>query len=110
MVCVCVCVRAMAQTKDADRKRDTRPSDTLFVVNFDASRVRESDIERHFDSYGECLDDMDMRIVEAPACTSAGGLGGVRLSANCDRAKSDGCCHHVCVCVQVASSVWRLRR
>lgn len=29
-----------------------RPSKTLFVVNFDPSRIDERDIERHFDVYG----------------------------------------------------------
>ncbi len=68
--CVCVCVALLlslwrrpdvrvaewllraAQTKDADRKRDTRPSSTLFVVNFDTARTRERDLERHFEQYG----------------------------------------------------------
>ncbi|KAJ9529885.1 hypothetical protein QJQ45_022309 [Haematococcus lacustris] len=41
-----------AKTKDADRKRNARPSTTLFVVNFDLSRTRERDVERHFEQYG----------------------------------------------------------
>lgn len=41
------------QQAEADRKRDTKPSQTLFVVNFDVQRVRERDIERYFDYYGK---------------------------------------------------------
>jgi hypothetical protein len=48
--CGCGC---SLQTRDADRKRDARPSRTLFVVNFDLGRTRERDLERHFEPYGE---------------------------------------------------------
>ncbi|KAL9274093.1 Serine/arginine-rich splicing factor RS40-like protein [Drosera capensis] len=32
---------------------NTRPSKTLFVINFDPMRTRERDLERHFDPYGK---------------------------------------------------------
>ncbi|KXZ52904.1 hypothetical protein GPECTOR_8g283 [Gonium pectorale] len=41
-----------AQHKESDLKRDTRPSRTLFVVNFDVRRTSERDIERFFMRYG----------------------------------------------------------
>ncbi|GFR43718.1 hypothetical protein Agub_g4829 [Astrephomene gubernaculifera] len=41
-----------AKNKEADMKRDTRPSKTLFVVNFDVRRTSERDIERYFARYG----------------------------------------------------------
>ncbi|KAG2491881.1 hypothetical protein HYH03_009833 [Edaphochlamys debaryana] len=44
-----------AQKSEADRKRDTRPSRTLFVVNFDTRRTNERDIERFFSRYGRLL-------------------------------------------------------
>jgi arginine/serine-rich splicing factor 4/5/6 len=43
------------QTKDADRQKEMRPSTTLFIVNFDVARVRERDIERFYEPYGESL-------------------------------------------------------
>ena len=46
------CTFPVAQQAESDRKVETRPSDTLFVVNFDVQRVRERDIERFFDIYG----------------------------------------------------------
>ncbi|XP_059457712.1 serine/arginine-rich splicing factor RS41-like isoform X1 [Corylus avellana] len=33
----------------------TRPSKTLFVINFDPSYTRTRDLERHFDQYGKIL-------------------------------------------------------
>ncbi|GLC40700.1 hypothetical protein PLESTB_000031300 [Pleodorina starrii] len=44
-----------AQKTEADRKRDTRPSKTLFVVNFDVRRTTERDIERFFSRYGRLM-------------------------------------------------------
>ena len=41
-----------AQQKEADRKRETKPTETLFIVNFDLGRVRERDIEKFFNPYG----------------------------------------------------------
>ncbi|KAG2434118.1 hypothetical protein HXX76_007845 [Chlamydomonas incerta] len=41
-----------AQKTEADRKRDTKPSRTLFVVNFDVRRTSERDIERYFGRFG----------------------------------------------------------
>ena len=32
--------------------QDVKPSSTIFVVNFDVQRVRERDLERHFEYYG----------------------------------------------------------
>ncbi|KXZ55566.1 hypothetical protein GPECTOR_2g1115 [Gonium pectorale] len=43
------------QKSEADRKRDTRPSRTLFVVNFDVRRTTERDIDRFFSRYGRLL-------------------------------------------------------
>ncbi len=40
------------QQKEADRKRETKPTETLFIVNFDLGRVRERDIEKFFNPYG----------------------------------------------------------
>lgn len=34
------------------RRKNARPSDTLFVVNFDVHRTREQDVEYHFEPYG----------------------------------------------------------
>ena len=34
------------------RKRQTKPTTTLFVVNFDVDRTRERDLEKHFEPYG----------------------------------------------------------
>ncbi|PNH06623.1 Arginine/serine-rich-splicing factor RSP31, partial [Tetrabaena socialis] len=42
-----------AQHKESDLKRDTRPSKTLFVVNFDVRRTNERDVERHFAKDGK---------------------------------------------------------
>ncbi|KAG2453935.1 hypothetical protein HYH02_002138 [Chlamydomonas schloesseri] len=41
-----------AQKSEADRKRDTKPSRTLFVVNFDVRRTTERDIDRYFSRFG----------------------------------------------------------
>lgn len=40
------------QQTETERKRETKPSTTLFVVNFDVGRVRERDVEKHFEPYG----------------------------------------------------------
>ncbi len=37
------------------RRRQTNPSSTLFVVNFDPERTRERDLERHFEPYGRLV-------------------------------------------------------
>ncbi|KAG1671897.1 hypothetical protein FOA52_003464 [Chlamydomonas sp. UWO 241] len=42
-----------AKVAEADRKRETKPSTCLFVVNFDVANVRERDIGKHFDYYGK---------------------------------------------------------
>jgi hypothetical protein len=42
-----------AQMKEADRQRHVRPTTTLFVVNFDASRTRTRDLERMYEKYGD---------------------------------------------------------
>ncbi|KAM1407236.1 hypothetical protein ACFX2F_001851 [Malus domestica] len=34
---------------------NTRPSKTLFVINFDPYHTRTKDLERHFDSYGKIV-------------------------------------------------------
>lgn len=44
--------RRPLQKSEADRKRDTKPSRTLFVVNFDVRRTTERDIERYFGRFG----------------------------------------------------------
>jgi len=41
-----------AKQSEKDRKRELKPSTTLFVVNFDSQRVRERDLERFFEYYG----------------------------------------------------------
>eukprot|EP00197_Chlamydomonas_leiostraca_P005404 CAMPEP_0202862442 /NCGR_PEP_ID=MMETSP1391-20130828/3482_1 /ASSEMBLY_ACC=CAM_ASM_000867 /TAXON_ID=1034604 /ORGANISM="Chlamydomonas leiostraca, Strain SAG 11-49" /LENGTH=260 /DNA_ID=CAMNT_0049541981 /DNA_START=18 /DNA_END=801 /DNA_ORIENTATION=+ len=41
-----------AKQRDAERKRETRPNTTLFVVNFDTVRTRTSDVERAFEPFG----------------------------------------------------------
>jgi hypothetical protein len=41
-----------AKQSEADRKQDTKPTTTLFVVNFDVQRVRERDLDRFFEHYG----------------------------------------------------------
>lgn len=38
--------------KEATRRSSAKPTTTLFVVNFDARRVHERDVERHFERYG----------------------------------------------------------
>ena len=40
------------QQAEADRKRDVKPSQTIFIVNFDVQRVRERDLDRHFEYFG----------------------------------------------------------
>ena len=34
------------------RRRQTKPTSTLFVVNFDVEKTLERDLERHFEKYG----------------------------------------------------------
>ena len=34
---------------------NTRPSKTLFVINFDPYHTRTKDLERHFDAYGKIV-------------------------------------------------------
>jgi len=41
-----------AKQAESERKRECKPSTTLFIVNFDTARTRERDIERYFDYYG----------------------------------------------------------
>ena len=38
--------------REETRKKEVKPATTLFVVNFDVDRVRERDLERHFEPYG----------------------------------------------------------
>ena len=35
------------------RRRQTKPTTTLFVVNFDADKTRERDLEKHFEPFGK---------------------------------------------------------
>jgi hypothetical protein len=35
------------------RRRQTKPTTTLFVVNFDVDKTRERDLERHFEPFGK---------------------------------------------------------
>ena len=35
------------------RKRQTKPTTTLFVVNFDVDKTRERDLEKHFEPFGK---------------------------------------------------------
>ena len=37
------------------RRRQTKPTTTLFVVNFDVENTRERDLERHFEPYGRLV-------------------------------------------------------
>lgn len=41
--------------RDGSRAMATRPTKTLFVINFDPIRTRIRDIERHFEPYGKVL-------------------------------------------------------
>ncbi|EYU32278.1 hypothetical protein ABFS82_02G177800 [Erythranthe guttata] len=38
-----------------EKAANQRPTKTLFVINFDPVRTRDSDIERHFEPYGKVL-------------------------------------------------------
>ena len=35
------------------RRRQTKPTTTLFVVNFDVDKTRERDLEKHFEPFGK---------------------------------------------------------
>lgn len=48
-------VAALSQHAEEDLRRDTKPSTTLFVVNFDPRRCAERDVERHFEPYGRLV-------------------------------------------------------
>ncbi|KAF3441270.1 hypothetical protein FNV43_RR15183 [Rhamnella rubrinervis] len=48
--------RGMKRPSDSKRSSaNTKPSKTLFVINFDPINTRTRDLERHFDSYGKIL-------------------------------------------------------
>jgi hypothetical protein len=53
------------------RKKTTKPATTLFVVNFDVDRVRERDLERHFEPYGKLKRVQIKRNYGAAACMCA---------------------------------------
>lgn len=38
--------------REQDRRKSTAPSTTLFVVNFDVTRIQERDLADLFDRYG----------------------------------------------------------
>lgn len=40
------------KAKEDLRRKNARPTSTLFVVNFDARRTEERDLEYHFEPYG----------------------------------------------------------
>lgn len=40
---------------DSRSSANTKPSKTLFVINFDPVQTRTRDLERHFDQYGKIL-------------------------------------------------------
>lgn len=42
----------VVQEKEKNRKATSNPTTTLFIVNFDVHRVRERDVERHFEEFG----------------------------------------------------------
>lgn len=60
---ICCCTGLIFQQggrgpRDRDGSRpaaNTRPTRTLFVINFDPIHTRVRDIERHFESYGKIL-------------------------------------------------------
>lgn len=35
------------------RRRQTKPTTTLFIVNFDVDKTRERDLEKHFEPFGK---------------------------------------------------------
>lgn len=49
--------RSTSRRPESSRKpaSNSRPSKTLFVINFDPYLTRERDLERHFDVYGKIL-------------------------------------------------------
>lgn len=38
--------------REEQRRKNCKPTDTLFVVNFDPGTTHERDLEKHFSSYG----------------------------------------------------------
>lgn len=48
--------RGIRRPSDSKRSSaNTKPSKTLFVINFDPIHTRTRDLEKHFDSYGKIL-------------------------------------------------------
>ncbi|KAJ9139931.1 hypothetical protein P3X46_030623 [Hevea brasiliensis] len=47
--------RGIRRPGNSRRSANTRPSKTLFVINFDPHHTRTKDLERHFDPYGRIV-------------------------------------------------------
>lgn len=47
--------RGIRRPGSSKRSANTRPSKTLFVINFDPYNTRTRDLERHFDPYGKIV-------------------------------------------------------
>eukprot|EP00798_Chlamydomonas_sp_ICE-L_P023741 gene23741-9299_t len=47
--------RRRLRNAEVAKKKDNKPTDTIFVVNFDLKSVRERDIERFFEPYGKII-------------------------------------------------------
>jgi len=47
--------RSVRKPESSRRSSNSRPSKTLFVINFDPYNTRTRDLERHFDPYGKIL-------------------------------------------------------
>ena len=58
--------------REETRKKEVKPATTLFVVNFDVDRVRERDLERHFEPYGRLKRVQIKRNYGACSCLAAG--------------------------------------
>lgn len=43
------------KARDGPKGSSSRPTKTLFVINFDPVRTRDRDLERHFEPYGKVL-------------------------------------------------------
>lgn len=47
--------RGIRRPDSSKRSANTKPTKTLFVINFDPVHTRERDLERHFDPHGKVL-------------------------------------------------------